>query len=78
MNRMLIFSVHLKGTKESDIGCALVKREREREWISRSHPRIVGLTTNPVYCKTNSLSQFFKFKFFVTEKMHKQEHILFI
>ena len=30
MNRMLIFSVHLKGTKESDIGCALVKREGER------------------------------------------------
>ena len=27
---MLIFSVHLKGTKESDIGCALVKREGER------------------------------------------------
>ena len=76
MNRMLIFSVHLKGTKESDIGCALVKRE------SRSADLIQGLLVwqriqfiaKQILLVNSSSSN----SFFVTEKMHKPKHILFI
>ena len=69
---MLIFSVHLKGTKESDV----VGGESGSEDLIPGllvWQRIQFIAKQILWVNSSSSSSFF-----VTEKMHKPKHILFI